>query len=150
MPDPTHLSWPFFTVWHRDLADELQLWCADNLVGRFADDLDSECRMLVRQLGAAGFLKLCVADADRRPDVRSLALARETLAYHSALADQLAKGPSLAHSITKRQLDAEASMTLEEALEAEARVQARCMETNDFKRAYEAFANKRQPEFRGD
>ena len=39
------------------------------------------------QLGAAGFLKLCVGDAKRRPDVRSLAIARETLAYHSALAD---------------------------------------------------------------
>src|SRR5207342_3180405 len=47
----------------------------------------SECRSLVRELGAAGLLKLCVADARRKPDVRSLALARETLAYHSALAD---------------------------------------------------------------
>ena len=42
---------------------------------------------LVRELGAAGFLKLCVADGKRRPDVRSLAIARETLAYHQALAD---------------------------------------------------------------
>ena len=41
-------------------------------------------------------------------------------------------------------------MTLDQALESEARVQARCMETNDFHRAYEAFANKRQPEFHGD
>jgi acyl-CoA dehydrogenase len=87
MPDRSFLSWPFFTAWHRDLAEELELWCADNLVGRFADDLDSECRALVRQLGAAGFLKLCVAEGARRPDVRSLALARETLAYHSGLAD---------------------------------------------------------------
>ena len=39
------------------------------------------------ELGSAGFLKLCVADADNRPDVRSLAIARETLAYHSGLAD---------------------------------------------------------------
>ena len=67
-----------------------------------------------------------------------------------ALADELAKGPSIAHCITKRQLDSEWNMTINEALEAEARVQARCMETNDFKRAYEAFANKRTPEFRGD
>jgi enoyl-CoA hydratase/carnithine racemase len=66
------------------------------------------------------------------------------------LADELAKGPSIAHCITKRQLDSEATMTLHEALEAEARVQARCMETKDFKRAFEAFANKRQPEFKGD
>jgi len=87
MPDRSFLSWPFFTAWHRDLADELEQWCEDNLVGRFPDDLDRECRTLVRELGAAGFLKLSVADGARRPDVRSLALARETLAYHSALAD---------------------------------------------------------------
>jgi len=87
MPDRTHLAWPFFTSWHRELAGMLEDWCSDNLVSRFADDLDSECRMLVRQLGSAGFLKLTVADADKRPDVRSLAIARETLAYHSALAD---------------------------------------------------------------
>ena len=83
----TDLAWPFFEPRHRELADELKQWCAVNCANRFADDLDSECRSLVRELGAAGFLKLCVADGDTRPDVRSLALARETLAYHSALAD---------------------------------------------------------------
>jgi len=77
-------------------------------------------------------------------------VVEDVLAEAYALADQLAKGPSIAHCITKRQLDAEANMSINEALEAEARVQARCMETNDFKRAYEAFANKRQPEFKGD
>jgi acyl-CoA dehydrogenase len=87
MPYTTHLSWPFFEPPHRELADGLQSWCTDNLIGRNADDLDSECRMLVRELGAAGFLKLTVASGNRRPDVRSLALARETLACHSALAD---------------------------------------------------------------
>jgi acyl-CoA dehydrogenase len=87
MADRSSLSWPFFDPRHRELADDLQDWCADNLVGRFADDVDSECRSLVRELGAAGFLKLCVARVDNRPDVRSLAIARETLAYHSALAD---------------------------------------------------------------
>ncbi|HEX5239107.1 MAG TPA: acyl-CoA dehydrogenase family protein [Sphingomicrobium sp.] len=85
--DQSFLSWPFFEPRHRELADELQRWCADNCSDRFADDLDSECRTLVRELGAAGFLKLCVADGDTRPDVRSLAIARETLAYHSPLAD---------------------------------------------------------------
>jgi acyl-CoA dehydrogenase len=83
----TDLAWPFFEPRHRELADELRQWCSVNCADRYADDLDSECRMLVRELGAAGFLKLCVADGKRRPDVRSLALARETLAYHSALAD---------------------------------------------------------------
>jgi acyl-CoA dehydrogenase len=87
MPDRSFLAWPFFDPRHRELADELQRWCADNLSGRFAEDVDSECRMLVRELGAAGFLKLSVARGDRRPDVRSLAIARETLAYNGALAD---------------------------------------------------------------
>ena len=87
MADSTFLSWPFFDPRHRELADALQRWCADNLANRFAEDLDSECRMLVRELGAAGFLKLCVANGDKRPDVRGLAIARETLAYHSPLAD---------------------------------------------------------------
>jgi len=77
-------------------------------------------------------------------------VVEDVMADAYALADQLAKGPSIAHCITKRQLDSEANMSINEALEAEARVQARCMETNDFKRAYEAFANKRQPEFKGD
>jgi len=85
--DRSFLSWPFFEPRHRELAEDLQSWCADNLTGRFADDLDSECRMLVRELGASGFLKLTVANGGTRPDVRSLAIARETLAYHSALAD---------------------------------------------------------------
>ena len=83
----SHLAWPFFDTRHRELADTLDHWCEDNLADRYADDLDSECRALVRELGAAGFLKLCVADAKHKPDVRSLAIARETLAYHSALAD---------------------------------------------------------------
>jgi enoyl-CoA hydratase/carnithine racemase len=67
-----------------------------------------------------------------------------------ALADQIAKGPSIAHAVTKKQLDAEWAMSIDEALEAEAQAQARCMQTNDFKRAYEAFAAKRTPEFQGD
>jgi acyl-CoA dehydrogenase len=87
MADRSFLGWPFFEPRHREVAEDLRSWCADNCSNRFADDLDSECRMLVRELGAAGFLKLCVADADTRPDVRSLAIARETLAYDSALAD---------------------------------------------------------------
>src|SRR5947207_6800132 len=87
MGDRSFLSWPFFEARHRELADDLQDWCADNLTGRYAEDLDDECRALVRELGAGGFLKLCVANGKRRPDVRSLAIARETLAYHSGLAD---------------------------------------------------------------
>ena len=85
MADRIFLSWPFFEPRHRELADELQQWC--DAMPTESDDLDASCRTLVRELGSAGFLKLCVANGDTRPDVRSLAIARETLAYHGALAD---------------------------------------------------------------
>ena len=67
-----------------------------------------------------------------------------------ALARELAQGPSIAHAVTKKQLDAEWNVTIDEALEMEAEAQAHCMETRDFRRAYEAFAAKRMPEFQGD
>jgi acyl-CoA dehydrogenase len=86
MPDRSFLSWPFFEPKHRELADKLRSWCQEKLPEP-TDDIDADCRNLVGELGAAGFLKLCVADGKHRPDVRSLAIARETLAYHSALAD---------------------------------------------------------------
>ena len=66
-----------------------------------------------------------------------------------SLAAELANGPSIAHAVTKRQLDAEWNVTIDDALEMEARAQAHCMDTGDFKRAYEAFANKRTPVFQG-
>ncbi|MEO7635267.1 MAG: acyl-CoA dehydrogenase family protein [Sphingomicrobium sp.] len=87
MGDRTFLAWPFYEQRHREHARNLGEWCTDNLTGRYADNLDDECRTLVRELGAAGFLQLSVADGDTRPDVRSLTIARETLSYHSALAD---------------------------------------------------------------
>ncbi len=67
-----------------------------------------------------------------------------------ALAMQLASGPVLAHYATKRQLDAEWAVPIETALDMEAEAQAQLMTTGDFKRAYEAFANKKKPEFKGD
>ena len=77
-------------------------------------------------------------------------VVEDVMAEAYALADEIADGPTIAHCVTKRQLDAEWAMTIDQALEAEARAQARCMETNDFHRAYEAFANKQKPEFKGD
>jgi enoyl-CoA hydratase/carnithine racemase len=74
----------------------------------------------------------------------------DVMAEAHALADELARGPGIAHAVTKRQLDAEWHVSIEEAIEMEARAQAFCMETRDFHRAYEAFAAKKTPEFRGD
>jgi enoyl-CoA hydratase/carnithine racemase len=62
----------------------------------------------------------------------------------------LADGPIAAHAVTKRMLQQEWNVGLEAALELEAQAQARLMETNDFRRAYEAFAAKRRPVFEGD
>jgi enoyl-CoA hydratase/carnithine racemase len=77
-------------------------------------------------------------------------VVEDVMAEAYALAEQLAAGPSAAHAVTKRQLDAEWNVTIDEALEMEAQAQADCMLTKDFKHAYEAFAAKRTPEFQGD
>jgi enoyl-CoA hydratase/carnithine racemase len=66
------------------------------------------------------------------------------------LAAQLAQGPTFAHGMTKTMLHQEWAMTLDQAIEAEAQAQAICMQTQDFKRAYEAFAAKQRPVFEGD
>jgi enoyl-CoA hydratase/carnithine racemase len=74
----------------------------------------------------------------------------DPLAEARALAGELASGPSYAHAVTKRQLDAEWHVPIDEAIAMEAEAQADCMETKDFRRAYEAFAAKRRPVFQGD
>lgn len=71
----------------------------------------------------------------------------EALLEALALACRLATGPAYALSVTKRALAEEATMGLEEALAAEARAQAACMEHPDFREAYEAFVAKRSPRF---
>ena len=77
-------------------------------------------------------------------------LADDPLAEALALARSLAHGPTFAHGITKTQLDKEWAVSLDVAIEMEAQAQAICMATNDFRRAFEAFAAKRTPEFEGD
>ncbi|SEF34463.1 enoyl-CoA hydratase family protein [Variovorax sp. NFACC27] len=66
------------------------------------------------------------------------------------VARDLAEGPTFAHGMTKTMLSQEWSMTIDQAIEAEAQAQAICMQTEDFRRAYEAFAAKRKPVFGGD
>jgi enoyl-CoA hydratase/carnithine racemase len=66
------------------------------------------------------------------------------------VAQGLASGPTFAHGITKKMLHQEWNVGIDEAIEMEAQAQAICMQTNDFHRAYEAFANKRKPEFQGN
>jgi enoyl-CoA hydratase/carnithine racemase len=66
-----------------------------------------------------------------------------------ALARSLAHGPSFAHRMTKVALHQEWSMSIDEAIEAEAQTQAICMQTEDFARAYRAFVKKQTPVFEG-
>jgi acyl-CoA dehydrogenase len=75
------LDWPFFAPAHRALAERIRTWCRERDF-HHGGNVDEECRSLVSELGAAGLLKLCTEG-----DVRSLAVARSTLAYESGLAD---------------------------------------------------------------
>ncbi len=74
----------------------------------------------------------------------------EVLDRASAVATTLAHGPTFAHAMTKRMLREEWAMPLDDAIDAEARAQAECMQTRDFRRAYEAFISKREPVFEGN
>lgn len=88
------LDWPFFTPAHRDLAERLDSWAAQHFGSAHAEDRDSvdaACRERVRDLGRAGWTRYSVPFDPEAPvaefDVRSLALIRETLAWHDGLAD---------------------------------------------------------------
>ena len=72
------------------------------------------------------------------------------LAQAHKLAADLASGPTFAHGMTNTMLHQEWAMTLDQAIEAEAQAQAICMQTKDFTRAYEAFAARQKPIFKGD
>ncbi len=92
MPDATFLSWPFLEPRHAAFAEELRAWAA-LAVPPLVDhhDVDGSCRRLVRALGEGGWLRAAVPSAygglGESFDVRTLCLARETLAYQDGLAD---------------------------------------------------------------
>jgi enoyl-CoA hydratase/carnithine racemase len=95
-------------------------------------------RAMTAQEGLAwGFLNALHEPAELLPKVQQA--ARE-----------LAEGPTFAHAMTKTMLSQEWSMTIDQAIESEAQAQAICMQTNDFRSAYEAFASKQKPVFAGD
>jgi enoyl-CoA hydratase/carnithine racemase len=79
-----------------------------------------------------------------------LVAPEELAAAATELARSLAAGPTFAHGITKTQLNTEWAVSLDVAIEMEAQAQAICMQTQDFRRAYEAFAAKTQPVFEGN
>lgn len=105
--------------------------------GRAADLLYTGRAMSAAEGEAWGFFNR-VVEAD--------ALEAEAI----KLAKRIAAGPTFANSMTKTMLAQEWSMSLEQAIEAEAQAQAICMQGNDFRRAYEAFVAKEKPVFEGD
>ena len=95
--------------------------------------------------------RVMTSDEGERWGFHNRIVASETLLDEAlALARSLASGPTFAHGITKTQLNTEWAVSLDVAIEMEAQAQAICMATNDFRRAFEAFAAKRTPEFKGD
>jgi acyl-CoA dehydrogenase len=90
MSADTFLELPFFAPQHRELVVRLDAWAERHLANRGVredrDSVDHACRELVRDLGTSGWTRYCVP-GDSAFDVRSLALIRETLARHDALAD---------------------------------------------------------------
>jgi acyl-CoA dehydrogenase len=92
VPDRTYLGWPFFADAHRELSARLGEWATRELAAvPHGGDVDATCRDLVRRLADGGWLRYAVPAAyggvHERLDVRSLCLARETLAYANGLAD---------------------------------------------------------------
>ena len=79
-----------------------------------------------------------------------IADSADVLAQAQALARVLADGPTFAHAMTKKLLHQEWAMDLATAIEAEAQAQAICMQTADFRRAYDAFVAKSAPKFEGN
>jgi acyl-CoA dehydrogenase len=81
----TDLGWPFYDDYHREVLDWADDWCLANPVDH--GDIDAECRRLVRSLGQVPLLQLLNPYSSSGYQVRSMALVRERLAYHSGLAD---------------------------------------------------------------
>ncbi len=87
-----HLEWPFFDERHRKLAAELGDWAATHVHDAHGDDVDATCRALVKQLGQAGWLTHAIGGTQHGGaadaiDTRSICILRETLGFHSGLAD---------------------------------------------------------------
>ncbi|MEM7442144.1 MAG: enoyl-CoA hydratase family protein [Pseudomonadota bacterium] len=115
------------------------------------------CAMLPRIIGQGRASELLYTgrsmsgeEGERWGFFNSLVPAGETFGIATDQAKRLADGPTFAHGMTKTMLHQEWSMGLDEAIEAEAQAQAICMQTQDFLRAYRAFAEKTKPVFEGD
>ena len=127
-----------------------------NRVGLAGCDMGA-CAILPRLVGHGRASELLYTgrtlggeEAERWGFFNRLCAPEDLDAQASALAIELVQGPTFANGITKTMLHQEWSMGIDQAIEAEAQAQALCMLTNDFKRAYEAFAARQRPRFEGN
>jgi enoyl-CoA hydratase/carnithine racemase len=127
-----------------------------NKVGLAGCDMGA-CAILPRLIGQGRASELLytgrfmTADEGERWGFFSrLVASDDVLAEADALAKEIAAGPTFGNTMTKRMLAMEWAMSVEEAIEAEAVAQALCMTTEDFARAYRAFAAKEKPVFEGN
>ena len=127
-----------------------------NKVGLAGCDMGA-CAMLPRIVGLGRASDLLYtgrvmggAEGERWGFFNRLATSDTVLAEATAYARDLLAGPTFANGVTKRMIAMEWAMSINDAIEAEAIAQALCMKTNDFRRAFEAFAEKRKPVFGGD
>lgn len=115
------------------------------------------CSLLPRMIGQGRASELLYTGRSMSADeglawgfFNRLGEADALLQEATQLAHSLADGPTFAHSMTKKLLHEEWDMGLDQAIEAEANAQAICMQTQDFRRFYEAFSEKRKPVFEGN
>ena len=127
-----------------------------NRVGLAGCDMGA-CAMLPRIVGQGRASELLYTgrslpgeEAERWGFLNRLCAPESLVADATAMARELAAGPSFANGITKTMLHQEWAMTIEQAIEAEAQAQALCMLTEDFSRAYHAFVAKQKPKFEGN
>ena len=127
-----------------------------NRVGLAGCDMGA-CAILPRIVGQGRAAELLFTgrsmggeEAERFGFFNRLSTPENVLADATKLAHDLANGPTFANAMTKRMLEMEWAMSVETAVEAEAVAQALCMETEDFARAFRAFAAKQKPVFEGN
>uniref|UniRef100_UPI0025D2E759 enoyl-CoA hydratase family protein n=1 Tax=uncultured Bosea sp. TaxID=211457 RepID=UPI0025D2E759 len=127
-----------------------------NRVGLAGCDMGA-CAMLPRIIGQGRAAELLYTgrvlkgeEAERWGFLNRICAPEAVLSEAQTLAAELADGPTFANAMTKRMLEMEWAMSVESAIEAEAVAQALCMQTEDFSRAYHAFAAKQKPIFEGN
>ena len=115
------------------------------------------CAMLPRVIGQGRAAELLYSGRSMSGEeglawgfFNALAASDQVLAKAMETAQALSAGPTFAHGMTKKMLQQEWAVGIDEAIEMEAQAQAICMQTRDFHRAYEAFVARKKPMFEGD